>query len=155
MGGNERAGDGAFLYGCAMNEKEPLFSKSFRGKVGVRLAPQGEPLAKRVKICRSFGSRLLGLMFRRRLATDAGALLIFARASRLDTSIHMFFVPFALGVFWLDDEGQVVDAVHARPWRPFYAAQKPARYVLELPEAALRTLRIGDTVALYETNPSL
>jgi uncharacterized membrane protein (UPF0127 family) len=47
----------------------------------------------------------------------------------------------------------VVDAVHAKPWRPFYASQKPARYVLELPEAALQSLRIGETVELYEAHP--
>jgi uncharacterized membrane protein (UPF0127 family) len=138
-----------------MNEHEPVFSKKFHGAVAVRMRSGGGMLATRVRICRSFGSRLLGLMFRRRLASNAGALLIFARASRIDTSIHMFFVPFALGVFWLDDNGQVVDAVHARPWRPFYASQKPARYVLELPEAALQILRIGDTVELYEANSPL
>jgi uncharacterized protein len=137
-----------------MREQEPLFSRPYNGKVAVRLAHDGETLAVRVRLCRSFGARLLGLMFRRRLASDEGALLVFRKPSRMDTSIHMFFVPFPLGVFWLDDAGTVVDAVHARPWRPFYASLKPARYVLELPPASLQALRIGDVVELYEADPS-
>jgi uncharacterized protein len=137
------------------DKNEPLFSSPYRGLVGVRIVAGKEALASRVKICRSFGARLLGLMFRWRLRSEEGALLIFRRSSRMDTSIHMFFVPFSLGVFWLDEQGTVVDAAHARPWRPFYASQKPARYVLELPAAALRQLRIGDNVELYETDSSL
>jgi uncharacterized membrane protein (UPF0127 family) len=54
-------------------------------------------------------------MFRSRLARDEGALLIYSRPSRAMTSIHMFFVPFSLGVFWLDSRGTVVDRVLALP----------------------------------------
>lgn len=150
-----RAENGAFVYTMANRKTEPLFSRPFQGRIGVRRASSQEVLAGRVQVCRSFGARLLGLMFRRRLAPEEGALLIFARPSRMDTSIHMFFVPFPLGVFWLDDQGTVVDAVHARPWRPFYASQKPARYVLELTVASLRSLRIGERVELYEADPPL
>ena len=69
------------------------------------------------------------------------------------TSIHMFFVPFPLGVFWLDSHGTVVDRVRALPWRPFYAPSVPACYVLELHPAALDALQIGYRVEFYEADP--
>jgi uncharacterized protein len=119
----------------------------------VRLSPAGTELARRVRLCRGFGSKLLGLMFRLRIAPDEGALLVYAAPSRSLTSIHMFFVPFALGVFWLDEHGTVVDAVRALPWRPYYASAVPARYVLELHPSRLQSLRIGDRVEFHENNP--
>lgn len=120
------------------------------GWAAVRLSPKGMELARRIRLCRGFWSKLLGLMFRFRISADEGALLVYAAPSRSMTSIHMFFVPFALGVFWLDENGKVVDAVRALPWRPFYASAKPARYVLELHPASLQSLRIGDRVEFYE-----
>jgi hypothetical protein len=112
----------------------------------VRVAPSGLELARRVRMCRGFGTKLLGLMFRRRLAGDEGALLIYGRPSKVDTSIHMFFVPFPLGVYWLDERGTVVDRVLALPWRPFYASGVPACHVLELHPDTLASLQIGDRV---------
>ena len=110
-------------------------------------------LAGKVKLCRGFATKLLGLMFRLRLDEKEGALLAYSGLSRAQTSIHMFFVPFPLGVFWLDETGTVVDAVHANPWRPFYASAVPARYVLELHPSLLHALRIGDRVEFYEADP--
>jgi uncharacterized membrane protein (UPF0127 family) len=112
----------------------------------VRIASSGAALARRVRLCRGFGRKLLGLMFRARLAADEGALLVYGRPSKVETSIHMFFVPFPLGVFWLDSRGTVVDRVRALPWRPFYASGVPANYVLELHPDALNQLKIGDRV---------
>jgi uncharacterized membrane protein (UPF0127 family) len=119
----------------------------------VRITPGGAELARRVRICRGIGSKFLGLMFRRRLSEDEGALLVYSRPSKIQTSIHMFFVPFPLGVFWLDSQGTVVDRVTARPWRPYYASAAPACYVLELHPRALETLRVGERVEFYEANP--
>lgn len=119
----------------------------------VRIAPGGAELARRVRICRGEGGKFLGLMFRSRLARDEGAVLIYTRPSRTMTSIHMFFVPFPLGVFWLDSHGTVVDRVRALPWRPYYASSVPACFVLELHPAALDTLSVGDRVEFYEADP--
>jgi uncharacterized membrane protein (UPF0127 family) len=119
------------------------------GTAAVRIASSGAVLARRVRLCRGFGGKLLGLMFRRSLAADEGALLVYDRPSKVETSIHMFFVPFPLGVFWLDSRGIVVDRVRALPWRPFYASGVPANYVLELHPAALNALQIGDRVEFH------
>jgi hypothetical protein len=119
----------------------------------VRIAPSGGELARRVRICRGFGGKLLGLMFRRSLPETEGALLAYNRPSIGMTSIHMFFVPFPLAVFWLDSRGTVVDRVMALPWRPYYASRVPACHVLELHPRAYDRLQIGDRVEFHEADP--
>jgi uncharacterized membrane protein (UPF0127 family) len=125
---------------------DPALIRSCGGTAAVRIVPEGTVLARRVRLCRGFGRKLLGLMFRRRLDPDAGALLAYDRPSVVQTSIHMFFVPFPLGVFWLDSDGRVVDRVRALPWRPYYASAAPANFVLELHPGALDILKKGDRV---------
>lgn len=132
---------------------EPELTRSLRRIVAVRTVPKGAVLAQQVRLCRGFGGKFLGLMFRSNLDREEGALLVYTQASRSLTSIHMFFVPFPLGVFWLDSQGKVVDRVRALPWRPYYAPSVPAWYVLELHPAALDVLPIGECVELYETDP--
>ena len=104
----------------------------------------GERLLARVRRCESFLCRLRGLMFRRALSQEEGLLLVGRRMSRADTAIHMLCVFFPLAVVWLDEQGQVVDAVLARPFRPFYVPRWPARDVLEGPPSLLESLHIGD-----------
>ena len=90
------------------------------------------PAPARVLFCESFLCRLRGLMFRGQLAQDEGLLLVQARDSRIDSSIHMFFVPFDLAVFWIDASLTVVDRVLERSWRPAYLSRQPARDILEI-----------------------
>jgi uncharacterized membrane protein (UPF0127 family) len=125
--------------------------RSLGRTAAVRVSPRGREVARRIRLCRGFGSKFLGLMFRTSLSEEEGALLVYSRTSRAQTSIHMFFVPFPIGVFWLDEEGRIVDRVKALPWRPYYAPAKPARYVLELHPGALDILHAGDRVEFYET----
>ncbi|RLC67331.1 MAG: DUF192 domain-containing protein [Chloroflexi bacterium] len=105
---------------------------------------QGELLLARVRRCTSFLCRLRGLTFRRTLDHDEGLLLIANRESRTDATIHMFFVFFPIAVVWLDQNGRVVDAKLARPFRPFYTPRAPARDVLEGPPGLLKQVQIGD-----------
>jgi uncharacterized membrane protein (UPF0127 family) len=133
--------------------REPELLSRCGGTAAVRLAPSGEELARRVRICRGFGTKLLGLMFRRSISESEGALLAYDRPSIGMTSIHMLFVPFPLAVFWLDAKGTVVDRVKALPWRPYYASKVPACHVLELHPFALNRLQIGNRVEFYEADP--
>ncbi len=126
--------------------RETELIRECENSAAVRIVSTGAVLARRIRLCRGFGGKFLGLMFRRSIATDEGALLVYDRPSKVETSIHMFFVPFPLGVFWLDSRGIVVDRVRALPWRPFYASGVPANYVLELHPMALNVLQIGDRV---------
>ncbi len=106
------------------------------------------PLAApaRIQVCSSFGSRLRGLMFRSSLDRDAGLLLQMSGDSRIDASIHMFFVPFAIAVFWVKSAMQVVDKIIAQPWRPAYFPAQPARFVIELHPDRFSEYEIGQSV---------
>ena len=100
----------------------------------------------RVGFCDRFLCRLRGLMFRARLAQGEGLLLVEQSDSRLDTSIHMFFVPFDLAVFWINSQMTVVDKVIARSWRPMYVAKAAARYTLEIHPDRFGDYAVGDIV---------
>jgi len=99
-----------------------------------------------VGFCDTFLCRLRGLMFRSALGRDEGLLLVEARDSRLDSSIHMFFVPFDLAVFWIDSSMTVVDKVIAKSWKPAYLPKAPARYILEVHPERWGDYETGDKV---------
>jgi uncharacterized membrane protein (UPF0127 family) len=99
-----------------------------------------------IKYCDTFFTQLRGLTFRARLERDEGLLLVGRRDSRLDSSIHMFFVPFDLSVIWINSRLQVVDKVLARSWRPAYFSKQPAKYVLEVHPDRWGDFEIGDGV---------
>jgi uncharacterized membrane protein (UPF0127 family) len=96
--------------------------------------------------CDSFMCRLHGLMFHSSLPQAEGLLLVEARDSRIDTSIHMLFVYMDLAVIWINSAYTVVDTVLARSWRPAYAPHQAARYILEIHPSRLKEFTIGDQV---------
>jgi uncharacterized membrane protein (UPF0127 family) len=100
----------------------------------------------RVGYCDSFPCKLRGLMFRPRLTLDEGLLLVEKKDSRLDTSIHMLFVPFDLAVIWINTDMTVVDKVIAKSWRPAYFPKADARYTLEIHPDRWEDYQIGDKV---------
>lgn len=106
--------------------------------------------ALQVRWCDSFISRLRGFTFRKNITPGEGLILVEARASRMDTAIHMLFVWTDLAVFWLDEELRVVDKTLAKAWRPFYAPRQPARYTLEIAPARLEDFQIGDQLRLRD-----
>jgi hypothetical protein len=108
------------------------------------------PLLKRVRRCASFLCRLRGLTFRGALGEGEGLLLVGKRQSRGDAAIHMFFVFFPIGVVWLDGDQRVVDVQLARPFRPFYAPQAPAKDILEGPPSLVERVRVGDRLRFGE-----
>jgi uncharacterized membrane protein (UPF0127 family) len=100
----------------------------------------------RLSYCDTFLTQLRGLMFRSRLSRDEGLVLVGTRDSRLESSIHMFFVSFDLTVLWLDSNMKVVDKVLARSWRPMYFSKQPAKYVVEIHPERWADFEIGDEV---------
>ena len=105
----------------------------------------------RVKYCDSFFCRLRGLTFRKRLDPSDGLLLVQGyRDSRIDSSIHMLFVPFDLNVVWINSDMTVVDKVIAKPWRPAYLSSQPACYVLETHPDRWDDYQIGDKVEFQD-----
>jgi uncharacterized membrane protein (UPF0127 family) len=62
----------------------------------------------------------------------------------------MLFVFFPIAVVWLDRAGRVVDTQLARPFRPFYTPQGPAKDILEGPPSLLESARVGDRLRFNE-----
>jgi uncharacterized membrane protein (UPF0127 family) len=105
----------------------------------------------RVKYCDSFMCRLRGLMFREHLEPDDGLLLVQGqRDSRIDSSIHMLFVPFDLNVVWINTDMTVVDKIIAKTWRLAYVPAKPACYILEIHPDRWDDYQIGDKVEFQD-----
>jgi len=113
----------------------------------VRLAASGEVLIARVVWGTDFWTKFRGLMFRRHLPIDEGVIFVYGRESKVETSIHMFFMRFEIACLWLDKEGRVVDMVLAKRWRPAYAPRTPAQYVLEAHPSVLERVKVGDLLA--------
>lgn len=103
-----------------------------------------------VGYCDSFLCRLRGLMFRPHLPHDEGLLLVEKRDSRLDTSIHMFFVPFDLTVVWINSQMTVVDKILAKSWKPAYFPKSDAKYTLEIHPDRWADYEIGDQVTFVD-----
>lgn len=89
-------------------------------------------------------------MFTPSLSKDCGILLVEPQESIINTSIHMFFMNFGIAVIWLSSLFKVVDACHAKPWRPLYQPQNPAKFVLETHAANLPFYHIGDEIQIRE-----
>jgi uncharacterized membrane protein (UPF0127 family) len=81
------------------------------------------------------------------LDKNEGLVLVEARDSRLDTSIHMFFVWTDLAIAWVNSNNEVVDTALAKAWRPFYAPSKPARYVVEFHPKRHGEFKAGDLIS--------
>jgi len=99
-----------------------------------------------VKYCDTFLTQLRGFTFRSDLARDDGLVLVGKRDSRVDSSIHMFFVSFDLAVIWINSDMQVVDKILARSWKPAYFSKQPAKYVLEVHPDRWDEFQVGDRV---------
>ena len=110
----------------------------------------GTVLLARLKWCAPFWCKFKGLMFRRNLPEGEGLLFVYSRPSKMDTTIHMFFMRFAIATVWLDANGVVIDKVLAKPWRPAYAPQAPAQYFIEACPSLLDRVMIGDRLEFSE-----
>ena len=106
----------------------------------------GEAIARRIVRCDTFWKRGRGLMLRSRraLAEDQVYLFVERRESVAQTAIHMFLVFCPIAVVWLDHEKRVVDKKLARPFRPYYAPNRPAQYYIEGHPSLLGRVSIGD-----------
>jgi uncharacterized membrane protein (UPF0127 family) len=96
-------------------------------------------IAKGVKYCRSFSSKVLGLMFTS--SPGQGAFLPDVK------DIHMNFVRFELRVIWLDKNFKVVHQTIARKWR-LYNGPEEAQHVLELPVDKRYNIKVGDKLEI-------
>jgi uncharacterized membrane protein (UPF0127 family) len=107
----------------------------------------GDLVAGHVEVADTIWSRFMGLMFRRELPSGHGL------AIRPCSSIHMFFMRFALDVVFIDGDGRVVRVIDSiRPWRAS-SLVRGAKAAIELPAgtAARAALAPGVVVRMVET----
>lgn len=113
-------------------------------------SPSNNVVLRRVQLCDNFWSRFRGLQLVTHLPDDEGLLFVTGSENRANTTIHMFFMLFSIGVIWLDASGKVVDKCFAKPWRPAYAPRSPAQYFIEAKPAILDKVQIGDMLRFDE-----
>jgi uncharacterized membrane protein (UPF0127 family) len=116
----------------------------------LKQSPSNKIILNRVKLCDNFWTRFRGLQLVTHLPEDEGLLFVTGSESRTNTSIHMFFMFFSIGVVWLDASGKVVDKCFAKPWRPAYASRSPAQYFVEAHPTILDKVQIGDMLLFDE-----
>ena len=116
----------------------------------LKQSPDNKVILKRVKLCDNFWSRFRGLQLVTHLPDDEGLLFVTGSENRANTTIHMFFMFFSIGVVWLDASGKVVDKCFAKPWRPAYAPRSPAQYFVEAHPTILDKVQIGDMLQFDE-----
>jgi uncharacterized membrane protein (UPF0127 family) len=98
-------------------------------------AATGRVLADRLEIADSFFTRLLGLMFRRRLESGQGLWLTGTNG------IHMFFMRFPIDAVFLDKRRRVVKVYRRLPrWVGMVPLVWGADSVVELPAGAVDSL---------------
>ena len=102
-------------------------------------------LAKKIKFCRNFLNKSIGLILHRKLKDEA---LIFVSKKEKKIPLHMIFVFFHIDVLFLDKNKKVIEMLNR--FRPFscYAPNKKASYVIELPENTIKKTKteIGDKI---------
>ena len=105
----------------------------------VELSIGGEKL--HIKVANRFHLRFCGLMFKKTLDQDSGLLLIPC------SSIHMFFMRFAIDAVYLDRSFRVVGKETISPWKigKFF---KGTHAVLELPAGKAGGIQSGDLLPL-------
>ena len=104
----------------------------------------GRLLVEQARWCNSFASKARGFTFRRGLKPGEGLVLVEAADSRVNSGITMLFCFIDLGVVWVNSDGEVVDKVIAKPWRPSYLPQSPARYAIEADPNMIDHVQVGD-----------
>jgi uncharacterized membrane protein (UPF0127 family) len=90
-------------------------------------------------------------MFRKTLEANTGIILSESSESIINSSIHMFFMRFDIGVLWMDRNYVVVDKCIAKKWRPDYFSKKPAKHVIEIPTSSMDNFLIGDKLEFSES----
>ena len=114
----------------------------------IRNLTKGTVVAKRHKICRSYLSKMRGLMFRRK-TDDMGYVFMFSHDTRV--SLHMLFVFFAIDVIFLDSASRIIEIKERfLPFCPVYMPKHKARTVIEVPHGYVKAsmTKVGDILTI-------
>ena len=104
----------------------------------------GHVIAGEIRLAESYAARTKGLMFDRELLPGHGLVLTPC------SSIHMFFMRFAIDVAFVDVDGKVLRVVNGiRPWRATSFVRR-AKSAIELPAGTLASngVSVGEILSL-------
>lgn len=103
-------------------------------------------IVSKVKVCRSFLSKSLGLMFRFDLV-DKGLVFVFDKEKKI--GLHMFFVFMPIDVLFLNSKKKVVEIKENFMPFHFYNPRKKAKYIVELPWMTVKEkkIKVGDFIS--------
>lgn len=104
---------------------------------------KNEIIVNNSKICKTFLSKTIGLMFSRKIE-DYGLIFHFEKEEKI--SLHMFFVLYPIDVLFLDKNKKIIEI--KRNFRPFgiFEPKEKSKFIIELPSNSTRGTRIGDTI---------
>lgn len=93
----------------------------------IRNTSNNRVIARKYKICDSFFSQMLGLMFSKR------QVLLFVFGEEQEIPLHNWFVFFPINLVFLDKRKRIVEI--KRDFKPFtfYTSKKNAKYLIETP----------------------
>ncbi|BAA30211.1 DUF192 domain-containing protein [Pyrococcus horikoshii] len=100
-----------------------------------------------VRIADSFIKRALGLMFKK---PRYALVFILPLETRINASIHGFFMLESIDVIFLDSNFRVVDVTTLKPWR-IYIPKARARYIIEGPRGLKESIKpeFGDKIKWF------
>lgn len=99
------------------------------------------------KICKSYLSRLRGLMFQNTISENEGLLFVNNRENRFNTSIHMLFMNFNLAIIWVNSQKIVVDTQLVKRWSFINIPKANAKYIIETNVIRLSDFHTNDELA--------
>ena len=92
---------------------------------------------KSVVLAKTFASKALGLMFRKKF--DGVLVIDLGFETRRGAAIHTFFMRFDIDVFFVNGKYKVVDAVrNIKPWKILIMPKKACRYIVEARSGKLK-----------------
>jgi hypothetical protein len=93
----------------------------------------------KLKACKTIWSQIRGLMFSRR----KNLLFVFKKPKYVD--LHMLFVFFPIDALYLNENFEIMDIKHMKPFYPLvYKAKYKSKYIIELTEE--HKFNVGDKV---------
>ena len=112
----------------------------------LKIASSGTVIASKVTVAKDFGTRFVGLMFRRSL--PEGEALIITHCNM----VHMFFMRFAIDTIFINAGFEVLDSQsNLKPWR-ISKMVHGAAHVVELPAGTLEITPVKQGDQLELTN---
>jgi len=89
-----------------------------------------------------------GYLLRFAPKSEEGLLFVYHRPRRV--VVHMLFVPFPLGIVWINEQLTVVGVEEAPPWRGVRRSPVPVQLFIEMAPERIKEFAVGHVLALKQ-----